>query len=104
MSPVVVVVVYSGDAPDDLSVVLCQRELDPSVLVERVPLRIELLAFRQEERWDPVRVVTVPLERVPDKALQVGAGFNGPDLQRHVALSDDVQAPTDSSEGLEQTL
>jgi hypothetical protein len=76
---VVVVVVYGGDAPYDLAVALGQEELYPRVLVEGVLLGIELFTLCDEQRGDPVGVVAVPNERVPDKALYVGAGPGGSD-------------------------
>jgi hypothetical protein len=65
---VVVVVVYGGDAPDDLAVALGEVEVHAGVLVEGVLAGVELPLLDHEQRRDPVRVVAVARVRVPDKA------------------------------------
>jgi len=75
-------VVYGGYAANDLTDTLGEEEGDPRVLVEGVLLGIELLSFGDEERGDPVRIVSVLCERVLYKPVYVDAGRGGADLRR----------------------
>ena len=69
---VMFIVVNCSDTPYHLAIALGKEELDPSMLVEGVLLRVELLPLPDQQRRHPVRVLSVLSEGIFDEPLKIG--------------------------------
>jgi hypothetical protein len=72
-------VIYGGHATDYLAGSVREKQLHPSVLIERIFLRVELLTLIDQKRRHPMGIVPILLEWVSDEPLYVRSGIDAPD-------------------------
>jgi hypothetical protein len=78
-----VMVDVGADPPDRLPVAQRQEELGLRVVEERILPAIEECPALGDERWDPVRLVTIEPHRKLYEAREVAPGCDRLDLDRH---------------------